>query len=70
MTESRLTDLLLLHVHKQETAKLDLDTIFEEFAWRNAERCNVFGVQRSSSQNSQAWTCTNDRPVTSPALSM
>jgi len=70
MTESRVTHLLLLHVHKQETAKLDLDTIFEEFAGRNAERRNVFGVQRSSSQNSQAWTCTNDRPVTPPVLSM
>jgi len=55
MTEYRLTHLLL-HVHKQETAKLDMDTIFEEFAGRNAERRNVFGVQRSSSQNSQAWT--------------
>lgn len=51
MKESRLTHLLLLHVHKQETAKLDLDTIFKEFAERNAERRNVFGIQRSSSHN-------------------
>ncbi len=43
MTESRLTHLLLLHVHKQETATLDLDTIFREFAVRNTERRNVFG---------------------------
>jgi len=59
MTKSRLTHLLLLHVHKQETAKLDLDTIFEEFAGRNAERRNVrLRIVRRGP------ACTNDRPVT------
>ena len=43
MTESRLTHLLLLHVHKQETVTLDLDAMFQEFAVRNTERQNVFG---------------------------
>ena len=43
MTESRLTHLLLLHVHKQETATLDLDAMLQEFAVRNTERQNVFG---------------------------
>jgi hypothetical protein len=42
MTEERLTHLLLLHVHKNEAAAIDLEEIFTEFVSRTTERRSVF----------------------------
>ena len=44
MHQSRLNWCMLLHVHKDETDKLDLATIGNEFASRNSSRQEVFGI--------------------------
>ena len=36
--------VLLLHVHKDETDKLDLTTIGNEFASRNSSRRDIFEI--------------------------
>ncbi|CAN7951308.1 unnamed protein product, partial [Ixodes pacificus] len=38
MTQKRLGQLLLLHVHKEKTRQLDLNAVMEEFVSRTAER--------------------------------
>ncbi|KAL1467640.1 hypothetical protein MTO96_042026 [Rhipicephalus appendiculatus] len=43
MSQSRLTHLLLLHVHRERTAALDLDQLMKEFVSRKAERKLTFG---------------------------
>ena len=44
MHQSRLNWCMLLHVHKDETDKLDLTTIGNEFASRNSSRRDIFGI--------------------------
>ncbi|EEC11763.1 conserved hypothetical protein [Ixodes scapularis] len=41
MTQKRLGQLLLLHVHKEETRQLDLNAVMGEFVSRTAERNHV-----------------------------
>lgn len=43
MTQSRLTHLLLLHVHKGRTSEVVLDDIINEFVNRTTERTATFG---------------------------
>ncbi|KAM7313089.1 zinc finger MYM-type protein 1-like [Ixodes scapularis] len=44
MTQKRLGQLLLLHVHKEKTRQLDLNAVMGEFVSRTAERSATFGV--------------------------
>ena len=43
MSQSRLTHLLILHIHKQETLKLPSEKIMKEFVQRTPERRKTFG---------------------------
>ncbi|XP_022168292.1 zinc finger MYM-type protein 1-like [Myzus persicae] len=43
MTQKRLTHLMILHVHKSMTAKIDLKLIAKEFVSRTSERKSKFG---------------------------
>ena len=40
MSQVRLNNLLILHVHKQRTDELDLRIILNEFVSSNEHRCN------------------------------
>ena len=44
MHQSRLNWCMLLHVHKDESGKLDLAIIGNEFASRNSSRQELFGI--------------------------
>ena len=43
MTQTRMNNLITLHVHKEITDALDLKTIANEFTARNERRRCVFG---------------------------
>ncbi|KAL4098187.1 hypothetical protein QTP88_022835 [Uroleucon formosanum] len=43
MTQKRLTHMMILHVHKSMTAKIDLKLIAKEFVSRTSERKSTFG---------------------------
>ena len=43
MTKERFNNILLLHVHKEETDKLDLTEVVYLFASANARRIDCFG---------------------------
>lgn len=43
MSQKRLTHVMLLHVHKEITASLDLNVIMKEFVARSERRKTVFG---------------------------
>lgn len=43
MKESRLTHLMLLNIHREDSRRLHLSEVCKEFVSRNAERRNVFG---------------------------
>ena len=43
MTQTRMDNLVTLHVHKEKTDALDLKAIANEFTARNEQRRFVFG---------------------------
>ena len=43
MSQKRLTHILLLHVHGERSAALNLHDVFSEFVSRNEERKRIFG---------------------------
>lgn len=43
MTQKRLTHMMILHVHKSMTAKIDLKLIAKEFVSRTSQRKSTFG---------------------------
>lgn len=46
MTQRRLTNLLMLYVHKSEAKKLSLLDIAKEFIQRTTERVSTFGIPK------------------------
>ena len=44
MKQERLKSLMIVHVHKGKTAKLELRAIGNEFVAANAQRTNIFGI--------------------------
>lgn len=45
MGQQRLNDLMLLHIHKQQTDQIDLKTVVQSFVSVNEERSRYFGNQ-------------------------
>ena len=44
MNQERLNDLMLLHVHKNETDSLDLTSVAKEFVASKEQRKTMFGT--------------------------
>lgn len=43
MSQVRLNNLMILHVYQEETEKLDLQDVANEFVGKNEHRLSVFG---------------------------
>lgn len=43
MSQVRLNNLMILHVYEEETEKLDLQDVANEFVGKNEHRLSVFG---------------------------